>query len=212
MKTLIGIPCMDNVPYQFTESLIRMEGKTNVLMKANSLIYDSRNLISLAAIEQDFDNVLWLDSDMVFHPQTLKILRLDLLDLDAEIVTGLYFKRNGENLPVLYSELEEPCADENGRPVKRIRDFTDYPQNDTFTVRGCGFGCVITSVKLLREVWDRFGPAFNPYPWAGEDISFCHRVNLLGYPIWCDSRVSCGHVGTHIFTEDEYLRKRGGTH
>lgn len=204
MKTLIAIPCMDTVPVGFAQSLIYLKKGDNVsvLFKPNSLVYDSRNLISLTAIENHFDRVMWFDSDMMFQPDTLQTLHDDMDNIGCDMVTGLYVKRYSPVEPVLYSVIEEPVRDETGRLVKNITPYSNYARNSVFPVAGCGFGCVLTSVKLLKEVWDKFGPAFNPFPWAGEDISFCHRVNLLGHQIWCDSTVSCGHIGNYVYTED----------
>lgn len=205
MKTLIAMPCGDTIPVGTVQSLLYMHKGDNptVYLKPNSLVYDSRNLLSLYAIENGFDNVLWLDSDMLFPPNILP--KLESYNLD--MVTGLYVKRHEPIEPVIYDRLEEPSRDETGRLVANIHPYKDYPQDSFFAIAGCGFGCVLTSVKLLKDVWDRFGPAFTPFPWAGEDISFCHRVNMLGYQIYCDSSVSCGHIGTFTYTEN--LLKRG---
>ena len=126
----------------------------------------------------------------------------------CHMVTGLYFKRRSPFTPVLYSELDEPGIDENGKPVPHVTEYVDYPHDTIFPVKGCGFGCVLMTTKLLRDVWENYGPAFSPYPWASEDISFCHRVNQLGYTIYCDSRVSCGHIGTFVYTEDNVQGKK----
>ena len=205
MRTLIATPCMDMLPVGFVQSLIYMHkgDNTSVYLRPNSLIYDSRNLISLYAIENGFDNVMWLDSDMLFPPDTL----LKLQAHNVDMVTGLYVKRHTPVEPVLYSDIMEPRIDLDGKMVKEIYVYSDYPRDSFFPVAGCGFGIVLTSTKLLKHVWDEFGPAFNPYPWGGEDISFCHRVNKLGYTIWCDSSVSAGHIGTCIYTEE--MLKRG---
>ena len=206
MKTLIAIPCMDTVPYQFTQSMLYLKKGDNisVLMKPNSLVYDSRNLISLTAIENDFDRVMWFDSDMVFGPDTLQRLHQSMDRISCEMITGVYVKRHdGPPVPVLYSVLEEPARTPDGYLAKQITPYMDYPDNEIFPVAGCGFGCCLTSVKLLKAVWDKFGPAFNPYSWGGEDISFCYRVNQLGYQIYCDSGVTCGHIGTKIYTAEE---------
>ena len=214
MKTLIAIPCTDMMHVGFVQSLLHLEkgDSTSVLFNANSLIYDSRNLIALTAIEKKFDRVLWLDSDMMFTPATMKMLAEDLdANPECDMVTGLYFKRRAPHLPVIYQVLEEPRRDDEGHMIGRIRDYVDYPKDKLFPVRGCGFGCCMTTTKLLKDVWDNFGPAFVPYVWAGEDISFCHRVNQLGYQIMCDSRVTCGHIGTYVYTE-ENLTKRGDVH
>ena len=45
-------------------------------------------------------------------------------------------------------------------------------------------------------------------PGLGEDYSFCWRVAQIGKKMWCDSRVKLGHVGQHIYTEEDYLKQR----
>lgn len=204
MKTLIAVPCMDTLPVGFVNSLLRIQtvDETVPYLKPNSLIYDSRNILSLYAIENNFDYVMWLDSDITF-PRNI-ITKLQSYEMD--MVTGLYVKRHDPVEPVLYAELEEPECDEMGKPIGHIKPYTNYPKNSFFPVKGCGFGCVLTSVKLLKKVWDKFGPAFNPYPWAGEDISFCYRVNQLNHVIYCDSSISCGHIGTFVYTENLLIR------
>lgn len=212
MKTLIAIPCVNTLPVGFVQSILYLKkgDDVSVLFKSDSLVYDARNLISLTAIENNFDRVMWFDSDMMFNPDTLEILHKDMDKYDVHMVTGLYVKRHTPVEPVIYKTLEEPKRMSDGHLAKQITPYTDYPKNDIFTVAGCGFGCVLTSVDLLKQVWDRFGPAFTPFPWGGEDISFCHRVNQLGYPIYCDSSVSCGHIGEWVYTED--MLKRGEDH
>lgn len=207
MKTLIAIPCMDTIPVGFAQSLLYMNKGENptVYFKPNSLVYDSRNLISLYAIEHKFDDVLWLDSDMLFPQNTLTKLQ----SYNMDMVTGLYVKRHEPIEPVLYDELEEPKRNDNGYLEKKIHAYVDYPRNAFFPVAGCGFGCVLTKTALLKEVWDTFGPAFTPYPWASEDISFCHRVNLLDRQIYCDSSISCGHIGQFVYTENLLVRSDG---
>lgn len=208
MKTLIAIPCMDSMPTNFVKSLLYLEkGGASVCFKENSLVYDSRNLLSLTAIENGFDRVMWLDSDMVFMPDTLKRLSASMDEADCDFITALYVKRHQPVVPVIYDELDEPERNAAGQIVKQIHEYADYPQDSRFTVAGCGMGCCITSVNMLRHVWDTFGPAFSPLPWAGEDLSFCHRANELGYLIYCDSRITCGHIGQMIYTDD--LLKRG---
>ena len=210
MRALIAVPCMETLPVAFTESLLNLtkpEG-TKVCLKSGSLIYDARNLISLTAMEEKFDNVLWLDSDMQFTPDLLTTLLEDLTP-DRMMVTCLYFRRKFPIRPVIFDKLDEPQL-VDGKLTASVHEYYDYPQDQIFPVRGCGFGACLTRTKLLKQVWDRFGPAFAPYPWAGEDISFCHRVNLLGHQIYCDSSIPLGHIGTAIFTEAVYLKNRGG--
>lgn len=213
MRTLIAIPCMDTVPVGFVQSLLNLDKPegTSVCFKANSLVYDSRNLLSLTAMEQNFDRVLWLDSDMQVPPNLLRWLSEDMNELDCDLITGLYFKRRFPFSPVIYNQLEQP-AQTNGMMTKMIREYENYPQNERFRIDGCGFGCCLTSVSLLKRVWDRFGPAFHPFPWAGEDLSFCYRAKQLDAHMYCDSRILCGHIGTFIYNEQTFQDNRGEKH
>lgn len=218
MKILIAIPCMDTVPVAFAESLLNLDKPegTKVCFKSGSLIYDARNLLSLTAIDNQFDYVLWLDSDMTFPHDTLTRLLEDVNRSHAEMVSGLYVKRTMPTKPVIYYRIEPPKQNEQGIPEIQICEWMNYPKDETFAIAGCGFGCVLTSVKLLKDVWDRYGPAFAPYPWAGEDISFCYRVEQMYRErgehqyIFCDSRIKCGHIGSFLYTED--ILKRGEAH
>lgn len=211
MKTMIAVPCMDTVYTEFARSLLDMykpEG-TKVCFRKNSLIYDSRNLLCITAIENGFDRILWLDSDMVVPPDTLSKLSETMDAGGYDLVTGLYFKRYTPTMPVLYKRLEEPTT-ERGRMIPHVEEMTEIPSVPLFRIAGCGFGCVLTRVDLIKRMWEAYGPVFSPYVWAGEDVSFCHRANLDGANMVCDARVKCGHIGTVTFTEDFY--RRGAKH
>jgi len=214
MKTLIAIPCMDTVQTQFTRCLVDLTRTappdTSVCFKQSSLIYDSRNLLALTAIENNYDRVLWLDSDMIFPTDVLTRLHSDM-DKGYDMVSGLYVKRGGNIIPVLWKQIDPP-EKHNNDIRKCIIDYLDYPQNTLFDIAGSGFGCVMTSVKLLKDIFDKYGPAFSPFVWAGEDISFCYRAGLIGARIACDTTFKLGHIGNVTFTEDIFLKNRGDQH
>ena len=210
MKILIAVPCMDTVPVPFMESILNLDKPegTKACFKTGSLIYDSRNLLSLTAITEKYDYVMWFDSDMVFPHDTLIRLLDDMEKCDAQVVTGLYFKRTIPTLPVIYKMLDEPKLNDKGIPVSQLETFDNYPKDAVFPIQGAGFGCILMRTSVLKRVWDKFGPAFAPFAWGGEDISFCYRVKQLGIQISCDSSVKCGHIGTVQYTEFLYDRTR----
>lgn len=213
MRVMIAVPCMDNVPTRFSEALGAMEKPpgTALCYKQNSLVYDARNLLSLTAIEGKYDYVLWIDSDVIVPRDALTQLLQDMQETEpyVQMISGLYVKKQIPTVPVIYNKVQPP-EEVCGRMQRMISEYTDYPRKSLFEIAGCGFGCVLTSVALLKDVWDNCGPAFSPYPWAGEDLSFCWRVrSLKRYRIACDSRVSCGHIGQFEYTE-ALLGARGG--
>ena len=62
---------------------------------------------------------------------------------------------------------------------------------------------------ILFDMIGRFGDWFSPLYNSGEDLSFCYRAKELGYEIWCDSRVKCGHMSHQMITEDFYKAFKG---
>lgn len=212
MKILIAVPCMDMIPRPFVETILSMDKPegTDIRFLPNSLVYDARNLLSLQAMEAGYDWVMWLDSDMIVPKDTLPRLLQDAEKTGTSMISGLYVQRTYPTTPVIYRRIHPPKADADGHLLKQIDPYMQYPEKELFRIAGCGFGCVLTSVPLLEEVWNTFGPAFNPLPWAGEDVSFCYRVSLLKTwerrNIWCDSSINCGHVGQFVYT-DALLKK-----
>lgn len=197
MKILIAVPCMDLVPSQFAQSLatINRVGECMVAFQMGSLVYDSRNSLALNAIKSNCDYVLWLDSDMVFPSNILEKL-IGGTD-KGDIITGVYYRRAKPYSPVLLSELEI------GEETKWC-DYVDYPQNETFEVEGCGFGCVLVPTKVLIDVYAEYGNMFAPINGVGEDLSFCWRARQLGYKIVCDPSIQCGHVGHYVIDKSFY--------
>ena len=76
MKILIAVPCMDQVPSQFAQSIATLNkvGDCVIAFQMGSLVYDARNSLALNAIKAEADYVMWFDSDMVFPSNTLEKL------------------------------------------------------------------------------------------------------------------------------------------
>ena len=119
------------------------------------------------------------------------------------MATGLYFGRRPPFGPIIYRDVR--LEDRGERFLTPVAEsFDDYPRDEVFDVAACGFGCVMTSVDLLRRVAEKYGPPFTPVSGLGEDLSFCMRVRDLGAQIRCDSSLTLGHVGLMIYTEESF--------
>ena len=210
-KTLIAIPCMDQVPTPFAQSLAMLNkvGECKLSMQMGSLIYTSRNNLAQMAIQMDVDYVFWLDSDMVFEPDTLARMMKTLEENDYDILTGLYFRRVPPYTPVLFDKLDIR------RNICSWSEFHEIPE-EPFEVGGCGFGCVLMKTDVFYDVQSKHGNMFAPIANNGEDIAFCWRARDCGFKIYCDPRIICGHVSHSIVDEKFYeayhdaSRKDGG--
>ena len=168
---------MDSTPTGFTEAFLGMEKDcAQFVFTKNTLIYTARNMIARKAILYGFDRVLWLDSDIVVKPDTLTKLAADM-DTGLDFVSGIYFMRMLPTKPVVYSDVWWRLNKDN---VETGAKNIDTIPDNLFEIAGSGFGCVMTSSNLLRQMLDTYGAPFSPLMGMSEDLSFCWRVKQAG--------------------------------
>lgn len=185
MKLLIAIPTIDYIHYAFAQSLtalvlhLKNRGEEfAVAFQGNTLVYAARDTLGRTAIEGGFEQVLWLDADMIF-PKTLVE---DLRKSGKGFVTGIYHARRPPHHSCVFSSLS---------PARRVESYPD----EVFRIAGCGFGCVLMDTEILRDVMNTTGDLFLPDARFGEDLAFCERAGKLGHELWCDPAVKPGHIG-----------------
>lgn len=205
MKVFIAVPSMDSVPAFFAQSLALLQRDCDVQIgwEVGSLVYHARNNLARQALKSDADWVLWLDSDMVFAPDTLQRMLKVCKDNDISFLTAVCFRRKPPYTPCLFDRLEK---------VDKGASYTalmSVPEG-LFKVGGCGFAGVLMSSDVLLSVQSKFGRMFDPMDGFGEDVSFCWRARQCGYDIWCDSSIEFGHVGNCIVTRGYFEAYNGG--
>lgn len=200
MKLLIGIPTLDFMHTEFVRSLtgllirLKDEGVNfELAIESGTLVYLARERIANKAINNGFDWVLWLDSDMVFSPDLLD----DLMFSGKEFVSGIYHARRKGYASCIFKQY-----------TPTVERFEQYPA-DTFRIAGCGFGAVLTKTNVLKDVNLAYRTCFTPLPALGEDLAFCDRARGIGYEIWCEPSAVCGHIGhITIYPEDHEAWKK----
>ena len=205
MKILIGIPCFDMVHTGFMQSMLDLQKTpdTSYTVVKNSLVYEARNIIALNAIEHGFDAVAWFDSDMRIPKDALVRMAGEMKKYGLDFISGVYFTRSTPTRPVAYEKLSWKY--ENGKVDAVAKELQcDFKSERSFMVDAVGFGCCMTSTKLLKRVRDEVGLPFAPMPGFGEDLSFCWRVKQLGVGIWLDTGIKCGHLGQKEYNENDF--------
>ena len=192
MKTLIAVPCGDQLEANFVECLLRLRpvGEIEIKLLKGTLVYDARNQLTEYALKNGgYDFVLWLDSDMTFEPDLLERLMEDIEGKQA--VTGLCFGRRPPFKPCIYKSIR---VEKDGVGVMPYADtYYDYPRDQLFEVEGCGFACILTRMEML-DAMSVYGIPFFPVAGLGEDLAFCWRARQLDIRLWCDSRLKIGHI------------------
>lgn len=207
MKTFIAVPSLEYVPALFTQSLamLRRAGDTQVGFEVGSLVYVARNELARAAIKCEADQILWLDSDMVFTPDLLEKMQNVSKANDIDILTALCFRRKHPFTPTIFDKLTY----DQEKQKCHFTQILSIPE-ELFEVGGCGFAGVLMGTDVLMSVSARFGGRmFDPLPGMGEDISFCYRARECGYKIFCDPSIAMGHVGQTVITRSFYEQYGG---
>lgn len=203
MKTLICLPCLEQIPAFTVASLVNLERPdAEFAMELGSLVYIARNNLAVKAIDSGAEWTLWIDSDMVFLPNTLKNLLAVAEKNHYDILSTVCYQRRGTHAPCLMQKLEigeDYLAD--------FEEFDSIP-NHIFEVAGCGFGCVLIRTKVFKDVFEKFGDMFGPLSNMSEDYSFCYRARQLGYRIYADPSFQIGHVGQAIYTEKSWRKEK----
>lgn len=181
-KIIFGLPTRDMVHMDFALTLastfIDLCLMTAILPANPRSCYVScnRNDIVLAALENEADWIMWIDSD-IEAPMTA-VRRL--LSHDKDIVGGTYIRRSAP-----YQTLMGQMKD-RGRvmPMEGLVEMTHLPT-----------GFMLTKVDVFRKLtppWFRLTWKENgtPEPDLGDDYFFCDRAMKAGYQIWCDAAVT----------------------
>lgn len=165
------------------------------------------------------DWLLSIDVDMQFPPDAVERLLEHADPEKAPIVGGLCFgtHRDGKLWPTLYelTELEEgPCF---------VR-YTQFPLDPPLLrVGGTGAAFLMVHRRVFEAVRDWRGANGKPfsehYPWfqetelsagpLGEDLTFCLRAGICGFPVHVLTSLHIGHLKPAGLTAYRYFQQEG---
>ena len=105
-KIAIGLPRGADTMYHYEtlESLFRMFGQSpcNYKMISTSKVHHiARNEIMQNFLETDMNYLLFIDSDMIWEPDSLELAYNLIQHPQVDIVTGIYFQIGEPHLPVI---------------------------------------------------------------------------------------------------------------
>jgi len=211
-KIMIGIPVYHGMDAQFQLSVTNLawtltqRGYTvDINYHEGTIVSSQRNKLAKDAKDGDYD-LFFIDSDMVFSPpDAVRIIECD----KAPVVAGLYFTRRPPHLPLVF---KEDLTDTEG--VFRSYQIDDIPA-DPFLCAGTAVGAAVIRRDVLCHLLGpvrvkKFGLPFNFWNLSngdqlGEDLSFCHRLNLEKIEMACMPDVDLGHIGKNIIRRADHL-------
>lgn len=148
----------------------------------------SRNNIVASALAgglADEDAILWIDSDVVLEPTSISQLVAEATARRLDFLTGVYYQRFPPHFPLL------AMFDDRRRHFTWIKEM---PENVVAPVDGCGFGCVLTTARLLRAI----APPWFAFTEFSEDFDFCLRARDAGVQLHVHTGVQVLHLADPV--------------
>lgn len=211
MKSFIGGEWITNV----NDTHINNRNNWTIVYEKRFPIEIARNEIVSMAINNNYDYVFMLDSDMDNFPPDLIYYFLDkMTTYDIKVLSGLAYCRNGVLDPKSKKLLRAPAVfhkNEKGQ-IANWRDL--MPGSGLITEDGlmCGSACMMVDVNVYKKIelpyyhWEMiYDKENNQISFEnGEDIYFCRRAQEEGFKVYIDTNILIGHLGLCTFPYEYY--------
>lgn len=195
---MIGTPAFDGrVDVWYANSLVNtvklaLQKEVEIMpiyMAYDSLVQRARNDIVRLAVEEDFDDLIFIDSDEEWNPEWI----FKLLDLKEEVI----------GLPVVKK------SDQLMFNIKALPTGLKQEDNGLMEVECVGTGFMKISKSALKKVWDAspeyknegrscrmvFDIKIENGDLVSEDNVFCQKWRSLGGKVYIEPTMTCNHIG-----------------
>jgi hypothetical protein len=172
------------------------DGTQAIYTVAGTLIFDQRNKLAEAALNEGADYILWIDADMRFPKQTIE----RLLAHDKDIV-GV--NATTRNYPVSPTAKHLECNFEANELLPWL-PVNSKGKTGLEKVAAIGCGVMLCKAEVFKKT---------PQPWfwfhslksdkiLGEDVHFCIAAHDAGFETWVDHGLSnaIGHIGQYTYS------------
>ena len=226
VKLFIGLPIYSQAMTQFVQCMFALQKNKpfdmELYMCQGDGVARSRNQLTAAFMESDCTHLLFIDSDLIFSPDHVKLITSH----DVDVVGGFYPKKQQGDLEWVINTMQNPTL--------AREDFLHQ-----VAYAGTGFLCIRRAVfermekarehiafcadygnrKVQHDFWPMGVYCYEckgqstsscthkvtSRRYLSEDWYFCQNWMDLGGEIYMDTRIILKHIGLAIFPLDTQL-------
>ncbi len=163
-----------------------------------------RNFAGKAALEKNFDYLLFIDDDVLVPFDTVE----RLIKADKDIIAGVTYIRGYPYHPMIFNFLGARLRNDSG--LTYVDNFKELAHSETGLLEcdAVGFSCCLIKVSVLRKLKP---PYFITGKNCTEDVWFCNKAksNIPGCQVWVDTKVETAHIlGDDIIEPNNLLARK----
>jgi len=166
--------------------------EVKIYMLTGTVIDRARNQLVQSALRDECDYIMFVDADMLLPQNAID----NLIDMNLDMVSGLYFSKGKPYLPV--ARIKKNEDDEKHHYLE------DFEFNQVIKVAGAGMGCCLIKADVFKNLeypyfkfeWrtDKDGKTYQ----IAEDLYFCENAKKVGYDLYLNTGIVCEHFGAEV--------------
>ena len=190
MKILIAVPTFETIQPEVFRAIYNLRPAGHELSFDFVKGYDcavARNRIGVFAQDGGYDYVLMVDSDTIIPPDALELM----LDTPVDICLGVCPRKNTDEKKTAMIKMGDPSYHDS-------YFYPELPEGKT-KIKGGGFACALVRTYVFTALdYPYFQYVTNEdCSTLSEDFYFCQNASMMGFDIWMDPRVRCGHLARY---------------
>lgn len=192
-RILIAVPTFESIKAECFKSIYDLETPKNCLLDFNYVKgYDcakARNEIAKQSIENNYDYVFMVDSDIILPSSAI----IELMKCKSDIALGWYFRKKTQSDQTIIFNFGKDFNDDNC--IKGDTMQNHIP--DIIDVKGGGLGIALIKTNVFKDIdypYFRF-VTYKDNTVLSEDLYFCVNARDKNKTIKCNPLVK----GVHIF-------------
>lgn len=206
-KLAILVPVGHHIEKECDEALrtLEMDGVKIYRRYGFSAIDQARCVMAQIAINDGYEHLFWIDSDISFFPYDVYKVVDKNVDNKYPFITGAYSVKGWPKLTTTFKETS---------------DFIKFGEThgSLVGVKWAATGFMYTHKSVYEKIVLQYnlkqvyiwGVQYLVYPWffpmimgdqyVGEDFAFCERANNSGIEIYCDTTIRLSHIGKYGYS------------
>ncbi len=196
----------DKITSKYKNYKIKFIKDKTAHIKNKLRLISSRNMIIDYALQNNYEYILMLDSDVIAPKNIIQ----KLLSSKKDIISGLYYNQfiidgkpkyrpvvychiTPEEYEVIKQKVKFPPIVKSCEDLRRHLTIDEANSNKIYRVKIPSAGCMLIKRQVFRKI--RYGLLDLPENIrTADDIYFCIKASEAGFELYCDTSIKCNHL------------------